>query len=119
MEKGWAAARSLSLELAGKGIPVRHLVKGRIPRPTREVLTPRAGVTIQGVPQRLYRMAAWSHLGLGQLTGSIGMVITDNSKTAGWVKKSFPRLRERVLWIGEQEDGRPKVIEKGASVRLP
>lgn len=119
VEKGWAAARWLSLDLAGKGIPVRHLVKGTIPRPTLEALTSGAGVSLRGVPQRLYRAAAWAHLWMGQITGKIGMVITDNAKTAGWVRKSFPRLREKVLLLGETESGRPQILEKGAEVRLP
>ena len=119
VEKGWAAARWLSLDLARKGTPVRHLVRGSIPRTMREVLAPSVGVTLQGVPLRLYRPAAWMELWLGQLTGRIGMVITDNAKTAGWVKKSFPRLREKILLLGETEIGRPRVLEKGAEVRLP
>lgn len=119
VEKGWAAARWLSLDLARKGIRVRHLVRGSIPRPTREVLTPAAGVTLEGVPLRIYRPVAWVELWAGQLTGTLGMVITDNAKTAGWVKKSFPRLREKVLLLGETESGRPQILEKGAEVRLP
>ncbi len=119
VEKGWAAARWLSLEMAGKGIPVCHLVKGAIPRPTREVLSPGAGVTLRGVPQRFFRGAAWAQLWLGQTTGRIGMVITDNAKTAGWVRKRFPRLREKVLLLGETGNGRPQILEKGAEVRLP
>lgn len=119
VEKGWAAARALSLHLARKGIPVLHLVKGSIPRATREVLTPDRGVTLRDIPQRLYRAAAWVHLWLGQLTGRTGIVITDNAKTAGWVKKCFPRLRERVLLVAETETGRPQILEKGSEVLLP
>ena len=119
VEKGWAAARWFSLELAQRGTPVRHLAKGTIPRPTREVLTPAPGVTLHGAPQRLYRAAAWAHLWKAQLTGKVTVVITDNTKTAGWVKKSFPRLREKVLLLGETETGRPQVLEKGAGVFLP
>lgn len=119
VEKAWAAARSLSLELAGAGTPVRHLVKGTLPRPTREALTPAAGVTLCGVPARLFRVAAWAQLTAGQWIGNLSMVITDNAKTAGWVKKRFPRLREKVLLLGETERGKPQVLEKGSEVRLP
>jgi len=101
VEKGWAGARWLSIDLARQGTPVTHLVKGALPRATREVLTPRPGVSIVGVPQRLYRAAAWLHLWAGQATGSVGMVITDNAKSAEWVKGAFPGLKEKVRLVAE------------------
>ena len=101
VEKGWAGARRLSLDLAGKGTPVTHLVRGSLPRATLEVLTPREGVALVGVPPPLYRPVAWLCLWAGQLTGSVGMVITDNAKTEGWVKGAFPRLKEKVVVVQE------------------
>ncbi len=119
VEKGWAGARWLSIDLARQGTPVTHLVRGTIPQATREVLTPTPGISIVGVSPRLYRVAAWFHLWVAQTLSGVGMVITDNAKTAGWVRSAFPELKERVLLVAEGENGKPQILERGNGVRLP
>ena len=59
VEKGWAGARRLSIPLAQRGVRVRHLVKGRLRAEVLKVIAPHPGMTIRGVPRRLYRLAAW------------------------------------------------------------
>lgn len=103
VEKGWAGARLLSIDLARKGTPVVHLVRGKLPRSTLEALTPCKGVEIASVSPQMYRVAAWLRLWAGQSMGSVGLVITDNAKTAEWVKSSFPGLKEKVRIVAEPE----------------
>ena len=118
VEKGWAGARQLSLDLARRGASVRHLVRGTLPPSTRRILTPCVGVSIRGIPARVHRAAVWPHLWWGQVIGGVDLVITDNAKTAGWVRRRFPRLREKVLLLGEGEGGRLTILEQGTEVRL-
>ncbi len=119
VEKGWAGARWLSIILAKEGTPVHHLVKGRLPNQVLRIITPYPRITLHGIPPKAHRVAAFLILALGQVPGTVGMVIVDNSKTAQWVARWFPVLRDRIVLVGETETGKPQIHQKGPRIALP
>lgn len=101
VEKGWAGARRLSMELSYKGTAVRHLVKGRIAPEFLSVITPYPGISIRGIPVRWYRIATWGTLLSWQFRPDLHAVIVDNSRTADWVAKTFPKLTDKLIQVKE------------------
>ncbi len=118
VEKGWAGARCLSVELSERGTRVRHLVRGTIPKEILSVITPHPGIQIQGIPVRLYRPAVWAALLLEQLLGRLRLVIVDNPKTAEWVARTFPGFKKKILLVGETATGQLQILSKGAAIAL-
>ena len=59
VERGWQAARERSLELQAQGVPVLHLVKGRLSRPVRELIDPKPNGWIVSVPRSLFWPSVW------------------------------------------------------------
>ncbi len=101
VEKGWAGARRLSIELSRTGVGVRHLVRGTIAPEFLSVITPYPGVSIRGIPVRWYRIATWGTLLLWQFRPGLHAVIVDNTRTADWVTKTFPRLADKLVRVNE------------------
>lgn len=115
VEKGWAGARTISLKMAQRGIPVFHLVRGTLPRSVLKILSLPSGMILLGVPPQLYRLAAWCFLRGGQAD----LVIVDNPRALDWVARQFPRLRESILLVGETPTGQPEILRKGNRVDWP
>ncbi|MBI4342355.1 MAG: hypothetical protein HY599_03190 [Candidatus Omnitrophica bacterium] len=116
VEKGWAGARQLSIQLARRGVRVRHLVKGALSREVLEVLTPHEGMTIHGVPRRAYRPVAWLALQRGRWRGDLALVLVDNERAFQWVSRVVPSLGGRLVLIQEADDGSPRIAQAGAAV---
>lgn len=107
VEKGWGAARRISIELTKQGIGVHHFVRGHLPRELIAVLTPYAGMRITGLPVRWYRPALWALLLWRKLTGRRTLVLVDNERAAGWI--TGWRLSRTPVVVLERDDGRPIV----------
>ncbi len=118
VEKGWAGARQISLELAREGIVVCHLVKGRLPRELLRVLSSHAELHLKGAPPRLFKTIAWSVLAGSQFNGAARLVLVDNERTLHWVGRWFPRLRNRLVLVREQPDGSPVMFRSEERVEL-
>ncbi len=102
VEKGWAGARRLSIGLSHKGVAVRHLVKGRIAPGFLGIITPYPEISIRGIPVQWYRLATWWTLLIWQFRqGNLHAVIVDNARTSDWVKKTFPRLSNKLIQVKE------------------
>ena len=118
VEKGWAGARQVSIELAKRDVPVCHLVKGQLPSALLRILTPYRGMTIRGIPRPWFRMLAWAYLVRAQVRGNGSLILVDNQRTSGWVDRWFPTLRERLVLIQETPQGSPKLFLRGTRVDL-
>ncbi len=101
VEKGWAGARRLSIELSRKGVGVRHLVRGAIAPEFMGIITPYPGISIHGIPVRWYRIAAWWALLWWQFRPNLHAVIVDNARTSDWVAKTFPRVADKLVQVKE------------------
>ena len=118
VEKGWAGARRLSIELVQRGGSVRHVIRGRLDAELLSVLTPYPRLTIRGVPLRWYRVAAWLELAVALAGGGPQLILVDNEKAAAWVGGWFPMLRERVVVVQEDATGAPMVTRRGAAAPI-
>lgn len=107
VEKGWASARHVSIELTLQGARVFHLVKGRLPRGLLEVLTPYARMSIYGIPRPWFRVSAWLCLVPAQFMRPFVMV--DNQRSVEWIQREFPLLRHRVVLVREGPAGAVQV----------
>jgi hypothetical protein len=116
VEKGWGAARRISIELTKQGIGVHHFIKGRMPRDLVAVLTPYPGMRITGLPVRWYRPALWALLLWRKLTGRRTVVLVDNERAAGWV--AWWRFSRTPVLVLERDDGRPIVRLAGQEADL-
>ena len=116
VEKGWGAARRVSIELARQGIGVHHFVRGRLPRELIAVLTPYAGVRITGLPVRWYRPALWAMLLWRKLLGRPALVLVDNERAEAWVRQW--RLSPAPVVVVQQDDGRPVLRLAGRDTDL-
>ncbi len=101
VEKGWAGARRLSIELSRKGVQVRHLVRGTIASEFVDIITPYPGISIRGIPVRWYRIATWGILLSWQFRPNLHAVIVDNARTSDWVTKTFPQLADKLIQVKE------------------
>lgn len=114
VEKGWAGARRLSIDIVQRGGVVRHVVRGRLDADLRSVLTPYPRMTIRGVALRWYWPAAWLELAVALAGGGPRLILVDNEKAAAWVGGWFPMLRERIVVVQEGPDGAPVIARRGA-----
>ncbi len=118
VEKGWAGARQLSIRFSREGLQVRHLVRGRLAADVRACLTPYAGITIWGIPRRVYRVVVWLQLFAAPLRGPVRAILIDNERSARWINRWFPHLQEYVILIQERGDGSPVIKWRGAKVNV-
>ena len=116
VEKGWAGPRQLSIELSKRGVPVRHLVKGRIPAEVIRVIPPYEGVSIHGVPRRWFRFVIVGELLWWWMGLRLALVFADSRPTEAWLRRWFPFLREKLVLVQERFDGAPLVFRGGARV---
>ena len=116
VEKGWAGARQLSIPLTQRGIRVRHLVRGTLAAGVLKSITPYPGMTIRGIPRRLYRLVAWVALQLGSWRGDVAMILVDNERAFSWVSRAVPSLGDRLVLVLEADDGAPRIAQTGARV---
>ena len=116
VEKGWGGARRLSIRLSRQGVPVRHLIRGRLPSEVLAVIQPYDGVTLRGIPRAWFKVVAWVELCRAGRRGAVAMVMVDNQRTAQWMARWVPWLRDRVVVIEEQPDGSPRIVRHGAGV---
>ena len=91
VERGWQAARELSLDVQPHGVRVIHLIKGRLSHAVYQLITQKPHVRILSVPRPFF----WPMLGLVTigllLIGRLRAVLVDN-------ERSFRRLRGWTSW---------------------
>ena len=111
VERGWPAARRLSIRLAQKNIATVHVVKGALPRNVIEMITPYPGMRVTGMPKALFWPAVWLRAVAESARGRLAIVITDNERAqrrvAAWpginpdtVVLAKPASAADELWIG-------------------
>lgn len=116
VEKGWSAARRLSIAHVRHNGTVLHLVRGRLKKDVRAVLTPYPSMRLRGFMPRTYRFSVWAVLGWAGLTGCRPIVLVDNERAARWVGRCFPYLRQRLVLVEELPDGAPRIAWRGQEV---
>ncbi len=108
VERGWQAARQLSLEYAERGTGTLHIVKGRVPNEVREIVRPVPGVRLAGLPKELFWPALWFMCAGLQVTGRLQGVIVDNERSEkrvrSWLRPGIPvvRAEPRESWYDAQ-----------------
>ena len=118
VEKGWAGARQLSIRFSPEGLRVRHLVRGRLAADVLACLSPYAGITIWGIPRRVYRAVVWLELLAAPLHGPVRAILVDNERSVKWITRWFPQLQDRVVLLQERGDGAPVIKWQGAKANL-
>lgn len=118
VEKGWPAARRLSIRLVRSDVSVHHLVRGSVPQAVLAILTPYEGMTITGIAASWYRWAVWVTLMRAWVLRERLIILVDHERAAAWVARWFPRLAPRVFFVQEDAAGVPTVSQTGAVVDL-
>ena len=90
VERGWQAARELSLDLLEQRIFFVHVLKGYLDRSLRASIAPRPNTRILSLPRTLF-WPAMSLLALGLfLTGRLRSILVDNERSVrrlrGWAR---------------------------------
>ena len=116
VERGWPAARRVTIELTRVGAIVRHVVRGTIPDELREMLTPYQGMTISGVTPRWYRWRVWLILLRQAWRRRPLLVLVDHERAARWVARWFPALRHRLFLVHETADGMLRIVQDGSAI---
>lgn len=104
VERGWCAARDVSLRLAGRGIGVEHLIKGKV-GPVKTFIAPHSLIRLIDSPRQLFPWVMGCRLLWGRLTHRIGWVLCDNERTLARIEPWCRRLGVKVLWVREREAG--------------
>ena len=81
VERGWHGARDCSLALNGRAIPVRHLIKGRLPRALRAIITPYPHIRITSAPRPLFPLALWWAIATQTAAGRLRWLLVDHERT--------------------------------------
>ena len=119
VEKGWAAARWLSIGLAKEGYQVKHLVRGKISRDVLLAITPHRNIRITSTSTRFFRSAAWATLMLSTLTKKPAIILSDNEKTADWISQNFKGFRNKVVLLKDSARGGCLIHHCPPGVSLP
>jgi len=90
IERGWQAARELSLGLRQEGVCVVHVIKGRLDRSVKALITPVPNVRLISVHRQLF----WPLIGLlaagWWLRGTLRSLLVDNDRSynrlRGWAR---------------------------------
>ena len=90
VERGWQAARECSLDARQQGIDFVHLIKGRLTRAVRALISPRPNVQIVTIPRSLFWLWAWALLIGSSVSGRLRSVFVDNERSyrrlQGWTR---------------------------------
>ena len=90
VERGWRGARECSLELQQHGIAVTHVIKGKLPRDLRGLITPYPLIRLVDVPRALFRPCLWIALVAGAARGQLRWLLLDHERTlrevSGWCR---------------------------------
>jgi len=81
VERGWQAARELSLDLQQEGVVVVHLIKGRLDRSVRHLIMPKSHIRLLSVDRRLFWPAAWGLLLWWGCIGRLRALLVDNDRS--------------------------------------
>ncbi|MBI4341310.1 MAG: hypothetical protein HY598_03415 [Candidatus Omnitrophica bacterium] len=81
VEHGWRSARELALAAAARGVPVVHVVRGRLTPKILAVIGPRPWERFISVPRRLYRIGQWGVVCSAALGRRIRWLVVDNERT--------------------------------------
>jgi hypothetical protein len=109
VERGWRAAREISLALAGQGVGVTHLIKGRLPAGVRSIIAPQPGARLVDLPRWRFWPALWAAVILARASGRLRWVLVDNDRTQARLQGWCRCLGVRV--------GRVRELEQGYEVR--
>ena len=82
VEDGWRGARECSLILSPHGIPVTHLIKGRLDPALRAAMRPAPHTVLLSVPRRWFPLWLWWLLIAQTLSGRLRWVLVDRARTA-------------------------------------
>ena len=105
VERGWRAAREISLALASRGVRVTHLVKGRIPPGVRSIIAPQPGVRLIDLPRWIFWPALRATVILARVSGRLRWVLVDNDRSHARLQGWCRRLGVRVGRVHELEQG--------------
>ncbi len=109
VERGWQAARLLSLDYAEQGTGTLHIVKGRVPGEVRAIVRPVPGIRLAALPKTLFWPVLWLICAGTQLTGRLRGVIVDNERSEkrvrSWLWPGIPvvRAEPRQSWYDAQD----------------
>lgn len=117
VERGWQAARELSLDLQRDGFRSIHLIKGRLDRSVHSLIAPQPHVQLVSWHRRVF-WPATALLTLGWfMTGRLRAILVDNDRSyrrlRGWARVGHVHLalvrqgpQGHELWIGPQQISR-------------
>lgn len=114
VERGWHAAREESLHLAGKGISVEHLIKGKLGA-VKACIARHQLIRLVDVRRWLFPFAMGWRVLLGALTRRIRWVMCDNERTLKRIEPWCRRLGLRPVWIREKDAGYEIMVEGKAT----
>ena len=106
VERGWQAARELSLRDAEQGQATWHLVKGWLPVQVRQIIQPIKGIQVLGIPKPCFWPISWGVCAALQIFGKLRLVVVDNLRSEkrlrSWVWTHVSVVRADESWYDAQ-----------------
>ncbi len=81
VERGWRAVREYSLGPQQQDMLFLHVIKGRLSRPLRALIAPRANTRLASLPRQVFWLAAWCVLAGLAVSGRLRGILVDNEKS--------------------------------------
>ena len=110
VERGWRGARECSLALAGRGIPVTHLIRGIVRPEFRAVIRPHTHVRLIDLPRAFYAVVLWPSLIVGGVLRRIRWVLVDNERRLGRLQRWAGPLGMTAVLVREGSCGYELVV---------
>ena len=101
VENGWRGARQCSLWLSSKGIPVTHLIKGRLSADIRALIRPYPNIYLKDTDRWIFRPLLALHLVGMTLFGGVHAVLVDQPRTLRQVRRWCRRWGIPIFLIEE------------------
>ena len=105
VERGWQGTRQCSLALDARGVPVMHLIKGRLGRDVRAMIRRYPLIRILDVPRPLFPAWVWGILVTGTAVGRVRWILVDNARMLTRVAWWCRRFRLTPVLIRERDRG--------------
>jgi len=111
VERGWQAARTLSLEVQSDRIRVVHVIKGWLSREVRAMIHPTPAIRILAIPRAWFWVGAMVSVAALMCRGRLRTIVVDNERSFRRVRRwtrcaRFARFaRVSVTFIQPRPDG--------------
>ena len=104
VERGWQAAREVSLELPADHVRTLHIVKGRLSRPVKSLIAPKPNVRVISLHPQLFWPAVVWLIAVRSLGGRPRALLVDNDRSYRRLHR-WARLAHMQLTIVRQGSG--------------